>query len=152
MQHHAVVVPLSLSYMKEGMTFFINGVICNALIHSFMYWSYYQQSKNISVPWKKHLTKMQMVQFLWGMLTFVPYPSLCGHSYLQPYVRFGTKSVSSTYLFHNPIFSFVIRTGTTFVWLFHQLVLVSFLGLFMQFFNKRYKPDYAVNGARKKLE
>jgi len=79
-------VPLSLIYMKEGMTFFINGVISNALIHSFMYWSYYQQSRGVSVSWKKYLTTMQMVQFLWGMFTFIPYPAICGYSYTDVYV------------------------------------------------------------------
>jgi len=40
------------------------GALCNSFIHVLMYAYYLMAALKISCPWKRHLTKMQMIQFL----------------------------------------------------------------------------------------
>lgn len=114
--HHMVVVPLSLSFIRHGMFFYLNGVVSNALIHSFMYYSYYKTSIGKPPAWKIYLTKAQIVQFVWGLGSFFPWPATCGYS---------ITSIS----------------GPMFVFWFNQGVLISFFFLFMSFFSKRYTSE-----------
>lgn len=112
--HHAIVVPLALSYLKAGMFFLQNGVISNCFIHSLMYWSYYQTSRGNPPKWKKYLTMAQLIQFVWGILSILPYPYICGTGY------------------------FNFDVPDTLVFWFQELVLLTFFALFMAFYNKRY--------------
>lgn len=113
-QHHIIVVPLSLWYMQSYLFFFNNGVISNGLIHTFMYWSYYQQSVGVSVSWKKYLTVAQIIQFIWGIISFGPWPYICGFSYLS--------------------LELPLRT-----WWTHHLAMFAFISLFSAFLNRRYE-------------
>lgn len=100
------------------MYFYLNGVVANALIHSFMYYSYYKTSIGQPPSWKIYLTKAQIVQFVWGITSFLPFPLACGYEY---------TSVS----------------GPMFVFWFNQAVLLSFFFLFMSFFTKKYSSPNA---------
>lgn len=120
--HHIIVVPLSLSFIRHGMFFYLNGVISNALIHSFMYYSYYKTSIGKPPAWKIHLTKAQIVQFVWGVSSFLPFPFVCGYN-------------------------FTSLAGPMFVFWFNEAVLISFFFLFMSFFFKRY-PDRSNKGSK----
>jgi len=108
--HHAVIIILCLLMMQQRIMFFYSGVIVNALVHSFMYYYYSVSSCGMEVSWKKHLTKGQMIQFVWGVTTFWPMFFVCS--------LHDDRSV--------------------FVWYFNQIVLFSFLFLFLQFFNRTY--------------
>lgn len=100
------------------MYFYLNGVVANALIHSFMYYSYYKTSIGKPPSWKKYLTQAQIVQFVWGLTSFLPFPLACGYNF---------TSIS----------------GSMFVFWFNQAVLLSFFFLFLSFFFKRYSDSPA---------
>jgi hypothetical protein len=108
------VVPLSLWYMQSGLFFFNNGVISNGLIHTFMYWSYYKQSLGVSVSWKKYLTQAQIIQFIWGVMSFGPWPYICGFSYFELDLPQMT-------------------------WWTHHLAMFAFISLFASFLTRRYE-------------
>jgi fatty acid elongase 3 len=114
--HHIVIIALCLGFMRLRMTFYINGVITNATIHSFMYYYYWQQSLGRNVWWKRYLTKAQIVQFFWGLLTFIPYCFVC----------------ADVFSLHVP----VVRQ-----WWANQLVMISFILLFSHFYQNTYKEQ-----------
>jgi len=114
--HHFIIVFLCLFMMRQKMIFFFSGVIINAAIHTFMYWYYFASLKFGSEPWwKKHLTKGQIFQFMWGTTSWWAYPFVCSNS---------RENVPQYDLW---------------IWWFNQFVLISFLVLFMNFFVKTYK-------------
>lgn len=126
-QHHAIVAPLGITYLKAGMIFLLNGVIWNGGIHTAMYWSYLMTSMGHPPKWKKYLTMAQLVQFVWGVSSTLPLPYVCGYGYFT-------------------------LTYPTIVFWFQEFVLVTFYLLFAAFYNDRYdagkKPAAAaVNGA-----
>lgn len=102
--------------MTNGMFFYLFGVCVNALVHTFMYWSYFRTAIGKPPVWKSILTLGQIIQFMWGLLCFIPWPKVCGYSYTE---------------FKGPIIVF---------W-FNQFVLLSFFFLFISLYLKRYsKP------------
>ena len=109
------------------MVFYVNGAVANALIHSFMYYQYMQQARGITVGWKSWLTRAQQVRFLWGIVTFAPWPYFCGFSY------------------------FDFSSGPVIVWWLHNGILFAFLVLFNLFFNVRYakKPVSTADSGNK---
>lgn len=116
--HHCIIVPLVLAFMRGGQLFFFTGVMFNAAIHTFMYYYYAISSLGGTVWWKKHLTKAQIFQFMFGVCSWWPYPFYCTGYILD-------------------------HMGHMKVWLFNQLVLFSFLVLFVRFFTTRYGPEDA---------
>jgi fatty acid elongase 3 len=110
--HHCSVSVLSLIFLRANMTFFFTGVIINGAIHTFTYYFYFQSSLGNTVWWKKYLTQAQMVQFLWGIASWLPWPVLCPQ----------TRTTETDYVI-----------GANF------LILASFFGLFLNFFNHTYK-------------
>lgn len=120
--HHAVVAPLALTYLKAGMFFLNNGVIANGFIHTLMYWSYLMTTMGKPPAWKKYLTMAQLIQFVYGLLSIVPMPYVCGFGYFS-------------------------WTYETLVFWFQEFVLITFFLLFMAFYNKRYDtPKKDTNG------
>jgi len=110
--HHAIIVLLCLFMVEQKMVFFFSGVFINASIHTFMYYYYFVSLAYGSNPWwKKHLTKGQIFQFMWGITSWWPYPFVCSaqHSDSAPHYDMW-------------------------VWWFNQFVLISFLVLFLNFF------------------
>jgi fatty acid elongase 3 len=112
--HHIVIIALALGFMRSRMTFYLNGIITNATIHTFMYYYFWQQSLGRNVWWKKYLTKAQIVQFFWGLSSFLPYPIVCG-------TQFSLDAI------------------VTRQWLANQLVMISFILLFTHFYHNTYK-------------
>jgi hypothetical protein len=110
--HHCSVSVLSLIFLRANMTFFFTGVIINGTIHTFTYYFYFQSSLGNTMWWKKYLTQAQMVQFLWGIASWLPWPVFC--------------SANRT-------------TETDVVVAANFLILSSFFGLFLNFFNHTYK-------------
>jgi hypothetical protein len=51
-------------------------VFTNSVIHSFMYYYYFQTTQGNRVWWKKYLTALQIVQFCAGMITCAMYVAL----------------------------------------------------------------------------
>jgi len=107
--HHSAMVFLCLLMMQQRMLFFYSGVLINASIHTFMYYYYANASMGREVSWKKHLTTMQMVQFVLVMTTWWPLIPICHFN-------------------HSEIFT----------WAVNQLLMISFLLLFLQFYQRTY--------------
>ncbi|KCV68713.1 hypothetical protein H696_05001 [Fonticula alba] len=86
----------------------------NTLVHVFMYYFYASQTLNIQVSWKKHLTTLQIVQFVLGI----------------------SSNLSWAYF---TIIKGITCSGNWFSFWFGKFVLVSFLVLFIQFYRRSYK-------------
>jgi fatty acid elongase 3 len=108
--HHSIIVVLCLWFLRENVLFFFSGVVINATIHTFMYYYYSIASLGKTVWWKKYLTTGQIIQFIWGISSWWPFPVFC-----------------------------TLTSEIWMVWGFNQFVLFSFLVLFVQFFKKTYK-------------
>lgn len=76
--HHLSIAFLTLAFLNHHYTFLFSGVLINSGIHTAMYWSYYQTLIGKDVWWKRYLTQMQMVQFAWGIGSWLPWPFVCG--------------------------------------------------------------------------
>jgi len=122
--HHCSVSVLSLVFLRANMTFFFTGVMINGAIHTFTYYFYFQSSLGNTVWWKKYLTQAQMVQFLWGIASWLPWPFVC-----------TANTTAET--------NYVIAANF--------VILASFFGLFLNFFNHTYqaKPSSASTRERK---
>jgi hypothetical protein len=114
--HHIIIIALCLYFLRERVVYFENGVLANALIHSFMYWYYYKAAQGTNIWWKKYLTTAQIIQFFYGMMTFMPFPWVCNVPYSLDNAAFRT-------------------------WAFNQGVMVSFILLFSNFYQKTYTPS-----------
>jgi fatty acid elongase 3 len=121
--HHIVIIALCLGFMRSRMTFYLNGVITNATIHTFMYYYYWQQTLGKNVWWKKYLTTAQIIQFFWGLFSFLPYQYVCNDPFAldRPVVR---------------------------QWWANQLVMISFILLFSHFYQNTYKEKSVVTDVK----
>jgi hypothetical protein len=90
-----------------------------------MYYYYCMTSLGFEIWWKKHITKLQIFQFCWGIFTWWPFPAVCGYAW-----NAFTKT---------PMFVF---------W-FNQAVLLSFLFLFVRFYFRTYSSSSAAAGKGK---
>ena len=119
--HHSSIAVLCLLFMRTGTTFYWSGVVINATIHTFMYYYYAIASLGRTVSWKKWMTKGQLIQFCWGISSWVPYlfvcPNVSDESYRLQFINWG--------------------------------VLGSYLVLFMLFFRKTYSASKSAKGKKK---
>jgi hypothetical protein len=111
--HHIIIIPLVLAFIQAEIAYFWVGVVFNATIHTFMYYYYFMDSLGYKLWWKSHLTKAQIFQFCWGIFTWWPFPVVCGYSW---------TSLEAPML----------------VFWFNQVVLLSFLFLFVRFYLRTY--------------
>eukprot|EP01135_Chromosphaera_perkinsii_P000919 Nk52_evm17s153 gene=Nk52_evmTU17s153 len=65
--HHATMLPLCWWGMTEGLIFYWAPDMMNCMIHVIMYFYYALVTLGIKPWWKKHLTKLQIVQFVFGI-------------------------------------------------------------------------------------
>jgi len=86
----------------------------NGSVHVFMYYYYLAVSLGSDIWWKKYLTTMQIVQFILDIISTFPY------------------FYSELVLGHN-------CSGTPYILAFSQMVILSFLVLFINFFLSTYK-------------
>eukprot|EP01129_Flabellula_baltica_P003808 TRINITY_DN13540_c0_g1_i1.p1 TRINITY_DN13540_c0_g1~~TRINITY_DN13540_c0_g1_i1.p1 ORF type:complete len:254 (+),score=51.66 TRINITY_DN13540_c0_g1_i1:44-805(+) len=114
--HHMSIVPLCFYFLKYDLSSFSSGVIWNGSIHTFMYYLYYLFASGKKPTWSKYMTTAQLIQFVWGITSFWPFPFVCGYSLLD---------------YTGPMFAMWINQG----------ILLSFFLLFLAFFNKKYKKE-----------
>ena len=90
--------------------------IANTIVHVFMYYFYACQTVGINVWWKKYLTSLQIFQFI---------ADETGNVFWSYYAAYLGRTCS----------------GSWFGFWFGMLVIASFLGLFIQFYQSSYsKP------------
>eukprot|EP00727_Mastigamoeba_balamuthi_P007978 m51a1_g3800 hypothetical protein (266) ;mRNA; f:210498-211383 len=62
--HHAGMPVLTYLFLADG-TIIVGWLVwMNSLIHTFMYWYYFQADRGVRVGWKRHMTSAQIVQLL----------------------------------------------------------------------------------------
>ena len=107
--HHSVISWTCLLFIRYKFAWFLFGVQLNATIHTFMYFYYFLTTFNIRPSWGKYLTSAQMVQFIVGGISFWPMFFVCDSIYDNlPIVMMN------------------------------QMMLVTFLYMFRNFFIKKY--------------
>ena len=102
--HHFSVVWDCFLFMRYNVTSCLVGVLWNTGIHTAMYFYYYLTSFGVKPSWGKNLTKIQMFQFLVGILTFWPMTFYCWTDlkrWIPLFVIHNTIMVSFLYLFGN---------------------------------------------------
>jgi fatty acid elongase 3 len=113
--HHTSVMFEMYSWLESNMALGVYGMVCNTLVHTFMYSYYCAALLKIRVPWKQALTSLQIVQFLVSFASLVPY----GYYYRStPGGCTGGPGLAAS----------VVCNG-------------SFLALFVDFYRKTYTAD-----------
>jgi fatty acid elongase 3 len=62
--HHAAVVPMAWLWCQQKQTLQWGGLLFNTLVHVVMYLYYAMRVLQLPTPWKKWITKLQIVQFM----------------------------------------------------------------------------------------
>jgi len=123
--HHCITLLLTFVMLEQGVVVQWLAIIANATVHIFMYYYYAISCLGYSVWWKKYITSMQIVQFVVDLTA-----NCIGFYYI--FTSDGKYSCS----------------GHPSAWIFGQSILLSFLLLFIQFYNSAYK----LSDARHKLQ
>eukprot|EP01137_Pigoraptor_chileana_P002327 Opistho-2@41005 len=73
--HHTVVMWQTLIWLATDFALGIFGTIANSFVHIVMYYFYLQGSQGVRVSWKRHVTQVQIVQFIFslGLYAFYVY-------------------------------------------------------------------------------
>jgi len=110
--HH--VITLWLVWVTISMDFAIQwaDITANAFVHIVMYYYYFLSEVGIQVGWKRYITKIQIVQFVWDISTH--------------FVWLYYKQTTGC-------------SGSMFVFYFGNFVIGSFLLLFIKFYFDAYK-------------
>jgi len=119
--HHCTTLVLCWVTLVDKMPVQWVDITANLFVHIIMYYYYFLSDQGIQVWWKKYITRIQIIQFVWDI------------------------SVHATWYFYkqnNPDCGGTIR-----VFHFSNLVIGSFLLLFIQFYIRAYKSRPA-RGAR----
>jgi fatty acid elongase 3 len=124
--HHIIIVPLVLAFIQAEIFYFWVGVVFNSTIHTIMYYYYCMTSLGFEIWWKKHITKLQIFQFCWGIFTWWPFPVVCGYAWNA------------------------FTQAPMFVFWFNQAVLLSFLFLFVRFYFRTYSSSSAAAAGKGK--
>jgi len=111
--HHIITLWLCWVMIDDRMSIQWFCAAANMFIHVFMYYFYACQSLGINIWWKKYLTTLQILQFIFDEF---------GNASWAYYVVFEKKNCSGTW------FGFWFGMG----------VIFSFLVLFINFFKKTY--------------
>mmetsp|Transcript_23390 Transcript_23390/g.44006 ORF Transcript_23390/g.44006 Transcript_23390/m.44006 type:complete len:253 (+) Transcript_23390:27-785(+) len=61
--HHAAVVPMAWLWCENQQTLQWGGLLFNTLVHVVMYHYYAMKILKLPTPWKRYITKLQIVQF-----------------------------------------------------------------------------------------
>jgi len=116
--HHFITAFLCWLGLYDEMAIQWTVIAMNGTVHVFMYYYYLAVSFNSDVWWKKYLTTMQIVQFCLDLVMTLPF-------------------------FYHELVLGRDCSGTVGILGFSQLVLVSFLVLFINFFRSTYTPKDA---------
>jgi len=111
--HHCITLVLVFVMLHNEVAVQWISMTANCLVHVPMYYYYAMSSMGYEIWWKKYITMLQITQFI---------------------IDIAANSIGFAYHFtgHN-------CSGSLNSWIFGQLVLLSFLVLFMQFFQSTYK-------------
>lgn len=66
--HHAAVVPMAWLWVEYQQSLQWGGLMFNTLVHVFMYQYYAARGMGLPTPWKRLITKLQIVQFATSFL------------------------------------------------------------------------------------
>lgn len=125
--HHIVTLLLCWVTMDDYIAPQWICVSTNTLVHVFMYYYYMLQTVGESVWWKKHLTKLQIIQFI------------------------ADEAGNSTFLVYTYLFG-VACSGSWVGVVWGLFVITSFLFLFLQFYSNTYtKKPLSASSADKKV-
>lgn len=113
--HHCITLVLCYVTIVEGNPMQWADISANLFVHIIMYYYYYLTEQGIRVWWKKYITTVQIIQFVWDIAWHVGWymvvrkspPNTCG--------------------------------GTMAGFFFSNFVIVSFLALFIHFYIQTYK-------------
>eukprot|EP01092_Planopodium_desertum_P010794 TRINITY_DN48727_c0_g1_i1.p2 TRINITY_DN48727_c0_g1~~TRINITY_DN48727_c0_g1_i1.p2 ORF type:complete len:113 (-),score=21.04 TRINITY_DN48727_c0_g1_i1:75-413(-) len=97
-------------------------IIANGAVHVIMYYYYYRATLGLPSAWKKYLTTLQIVQFVADITVILPWPY---------YILVGKRDCS----------------GTWRAYIGGDMILLSFLILFLGFYEKKYTAP--VKGEKK---
>jgi hypothetical protein len=128
--HHSMTLVLCFTQLQGGTAVSWVPITLNLIVHVVMYYYYFLASCGIRVWWKKHLTTLQITQFVLD-LAFVYY---CTYTYW-----------ASTY--HPWLPNHGDCTGTEVAAFFGVVSLSSYLLLFIQFFIETYQKKSRGKGA-----
>lgn len=68
--HHTVYLLICYGYVSRQASLAALAVVTNGSVHVIMYYYYYLITKNISPSWKHYITRIQIVQFIFGYYCF----------------------------------------------------------------------------------
>ncbi|KAM9994204.1 hypothetical protein ACTFIZ_005525 [Dictyostelium cf. discoideum] len=114
--HHFITLWLVWANLKYDTGCQWVDISANCFVHIVMYFYYFQTERGINPWWKKHITTCQIIQFIVDMSSHIAW-----HFY-------------DTQGNHNPNYC----SGTWQTSAFSDFVILSFLGLFIQFFVNAY--------------
>ena len=125
--HHSLVLLMSYLWLEHQLRFHFAGVVFNTLVHVFMYQFFAACLTGRRLWWKRHLTGLQIVQFVSSFLCAVPY--LCydlwpEHLAGRPLVLGAHCTGARSFMFSMPL-------------------NVSFLFLFWRLYRQNYQQEEA---------
>eukprot|EP01130_Rhizamoeba_saxonica_P010822 TRINITY_DN445_c0_g1_i1.p1 TRINITY_DN445_c0_g1~~TRINITY_DN445_c0_g1_i1.p1 ORF type:complete len:305 (+),score=26.31 TRINITY_DN445_c0_g1_i1:96-917(+) len=128
--HHAIIGPMSWSWLYGDWTLHWFGAWLNTCIHVFMYYYYFaKMAFNYNPWWKKYITIGQIAQF---MTVFVA---------INVFLYFYVNNLTYVGLVGDHLLPFTFEkgcVGNAYVVGFAQFVNVTFLSLFVNFFLHTY--------------
>ncbi|KNC48302.1 GNS1/SUR4 family protein [Thecamonas trahens ATCC 50062] len=134
--HHCVVIAMVWMWLQGGSVLaFGLGAGFNTLVHVFMYYYYMQRSLGNKVWFKKHITKLQIIQFVSSFLLAIPYLGLT-FGYIPLNKRsFPSASPGDMPLLGSPVGH---QCSGWYSFVFSSFINASFLYLFVAFFRSTY--------------
>lgn len=69
--HHSGVLMMCWAWLQYRPSLRHIGLLFNVFVHIPMYYYFYLKSKNIDPWWKRYVTKLQIVQFMFSLVVFV---------------------------------------------------------------------------------
>eukprot|EP01083_Nonionella_stella_P066474 175062_1 len=126
--HHAIMMYFGWLWIDAKFTVLCYGTWLNNLIHVLMYYYYFVSTFGVRVWWKRHLTKLQIIQFILMHLLMFYWCSQCFEvkdNWRHYDFLYGDVRCSSNYT-------------KPWVILVTQVVILSFLVLFAHFYYQQY--------------
>ncbi|KAI8989593.1 ELO family [Pilobolus umbonatus] len=120
--HHSMTMALCYTQLVGRTTVSWVPILLNLTVHVLMYYYYYRTSTGAKLWWKRHLTTMQITQFIIDLVVI--------YSVTYSYYAFSNGN-------HLP--NFGTCAGTESAAAFGCAILTSYLFLFINFYRKTYK-------------
>lgn len=118
--HHCITLMLCWVTIVEGNPMQWADISANLFVHVIMYYYYYISDKGIVVWWKRYITTIQIIQFIWDLGWHI-----------------GWFVVA---IWQQPANQAPVCAGTMPGFYFSNFVIASFLFLFLRFYFRTYKP------------